>query len=107
LDKDTVGDAQRAAGNHGGSQPAPSCQRDLGRLAGHPVQVAARLAGPVPVQHHLADLKCAPDQRLQVDPARLQVAACPTALKVHAVFGAGGVQRLDGVRVMSSYSRRS
>jgi len=94
LRKDTVADAQRAAGDHGGSQPAPSCQRDLGRLAGHPVQVAARLTRPVTLQHHLADPKCAPDQRLQVNPARLHVAACRTALQVHPVFGAGSVQRL-------------
>jgi len=48
------------------------------------------------MQHHLPDPEMAPDQRLQVNPARFHVAPCRTGVQVHPVFGAGGVQRLGG-----------
>ncbi len=61
LAHDEITDAQAPAGDVGRPQTAPTPQRLLGGLPGHPIQVSARLARPFPAQLDPTDAKGASD----------------------------------------------
>jgi antitoxin ParD1/3/4 len=77
-------------------QPTPPLQGRLGRLTGHPVQVAARLAGPLAPQLHFAHPKTASHQLVQVQPTCLDIAPRHAGIQPYAVLGGDSRQDLHG-----------
>ena len=60
----------------------------------HPLEPRARLGRALSEAGHLAELEAAPDQRVQIDAARDDVAPRGPGLQLDAMFV---VQRLDGL----------